>query len=247
MKTYKTEGTRGIFKGLGVTGVRELLGCGLYFATYEALTRRNPGEAPMGTMGLLIAGGLTGTVSWVFTYPLDVIKTRLQVSTTKYCNFFDCARKSIREEGLVCLTRGLTPTLIRAFPTNAVTFTVVTWVFRLSEMHSSHPGGIKSLLQSLLDSITIESDNMMTNHIIDGSLVKETSNNLIKELTDAVTYLDSRTNHGTLKEAEGMTFEENSSNYGQHEVISDNNQLRLRDDKQDLHSEMVEQHNNIQR
>lgn len=37
----------------------------------------------------------------------------------------------IAEEGLGSLTRGLAPTLLRAFPVNAATFAVVTWTIRL--------------------------------------------------------------------------------------------------------------------
>ena len=81
---------------------------------------------------MLLAGGLAGTASWVFTYPLDVVKSRLQADTSgKYSSALDCFRKSINSEGYKCLFRGLNSTIIRAFPTNAATFAVVTWTFRI--------------------------------------------------------------------------------------------------------------------
>lgn len=70
--------------------------CGLYFATYEALTQHSPEEEAVGTAAMLFAGGLTGTISWALTYPLDVIKTRLQADGVKYSGVVDCLRKSIR-------------------------------------------------------------------------------------------------------------------------------------------------------
>ncbi|XP_046738832.1 mitochondrial basic amino acids transporter [Diprion similis] len=128
---YSNEGFRGIFKGLGVTFLREAPGYGIYFLTYEALTRSSS-PAPISTFKMLMAGGLAGTASWIVTYPVDVIKSRLQAELTgRYSGALDCLRQSISAEGYACLFKGLNSTIIRAFPTNAATFTVVTWSFRL--------------------------------------------------------------------------------------------------------------------
>lgn len=73
-------------------------------------------------------------VSWSCIYPIDVIKSRIQldgVTETKYKNSFDCLRKSIKAEGYGCLFRGLSPTLIRAFPVNGCTFVAVTWTLKI--------------------------------------------------------------------------------------------------------------------
>jgi len=73
-------------------------------------------------------------VSWLLPYPVDVLKSRFQVdgiSTTLYKNPYDCLVKSVKNEGLSCLFRGVWPTVIRAVPVNAVIFTVVTWTITL--------------------------------------------------------------------------------------------------------------------
>ena len=126
---HRTEGLRGVFNGLGITVAREIPGFGVYFATYEALTRSNE---QISTAHMLLAGGLAGTASWVVSYPLDVVKSRMQAdSERKYSGAMDCFRKSVASEGYGCMFRGLNSTIIRAFPCNAVTFTVVTWTMRL--------------------------------------------------------------------------------------------------------------------
>lgn len=126
---YRSEGYRGVFKGLGITFLREAPSYGAYFLTYEALTRS---EEPVSTPCMLLAGGLAGTVSWVISYPLDVIKSRIQAETGgRYSGALDCLRKSVKTEGYTCLYRGLNSTILRAFPTNAATFAVVTWTFRI--------------------------------------------------------------------------------------------------------------------
>lgn len=131
---FKTEGFRGVFRGLGITIVREIPAFSSYFITYEYLTR-NENNAPISTSKMLLGGGLAGVVSWTVTYPVDVLKSRLQVDgmtdCRNYTSSMDCLRKSVAAEGYGFLFRGLTPTLVRAFPVNAACFTVVTWTMRL--------------------------------------------------------------------------------------------------------------------
>lgn len=74
-----------------------------------------------------------GVLSWSICYPVDVIKTRIQTAPTLYTSSLDCLKKTIAYGGYSSLFRGLTPTVIRAFPVNAVTFTLVTWTMRLFE------------------------------------------------------------------------------------------------------------------
>lgn len=140
-QVVKTEGLRGVFRGLGTTICREVPGFGIYFFAYEFMTRSaaDDGEPrpPVSTVHMLLAGGFSGTLSWVLTYPIDVIKSRLQVDgiggVCRYNGFRDCLKKSIQTEGYGVMTRGLTSTILRAFPTNAATFTVVTWVIRWTD------------------------------------------------------------------------------------------------------------------
>ncbi|KAM7289091.1 mitochondrial basic amino acids transporter [Ixodes scapularis] len=126
----RAEGCRGVFRGLGSTVLRDAPAFGVYFASYEQLVRRGTG----GPVHLMAAGGLAGVLSWMVSYPCDVVKSRLQVDgmtgPRRYSGFWDCAVKSYRNEGAGVFTRGLNSTLLRAFPTNAAIFTVVTWVFR---------------------------------------------------------------------------------------------------------------------
>jgi solute carrier family 25 (mitochondrial carnitine/acylcarnitine transporter), member 20/29 len=85
----------------------------------------------------LIAGGLAGTFSWLISFPVDVVKSRLQVDgmdgKPKYNGAMDCVRKSVQTEGWKFLTRGLNSTLMRAFPMNAVCFLVVSYVMKYFE------------------------------------------------------------------------------------------------------------------
>lgn len=104
---------------------------GTYFLTYEFLTRR---DGPVSTWTMIFGGGCAGMASWLISYPVDVLKTRVQMdSTMKYNGLIDCYKKSVAKEGYKLLFRGLMPTLVRAFPVNAACFTVVTWSMRIMD------------------------------------------------------------------------------------------------------------------
>uniref|UniRef100_A0A3Q3JH62 Uncharacterized protein n=1 Tax=Monopterus albus TaxID=43700 RepID=A0A3Q3JH62_MONAL len=103
-----------------------------YFLTYDVLTRSLGCEPddPYMIPKLLFAGGMSGIASWLSTYPVDVIKSRLQADgvggVSQYNGIMDCVRQSLQKEGWRAFTRGLTSTLLRAFPVNATTFATVT-------------------------------------------------------------------------------------------------------------------------
>ena len=136
-----TLGVRGLFIGFTATAIRDTPSTGVFFLVYEALCRRwgvresqNQHDVDLVTVAKLnLAGGLAGTLSW-FTYPFDVIKSRLQtqsLTSPEYSGIVDCARKIVHAEGLGVLFRGLTATVIQAFPVSAVMFATYELVIRL--------------------------------------------------------------------------------------------------------------------
>ena len=63
------------FKGVHLTVLRDSIGYGIYFASYKFLQEKynNP----------LINGGIAGTLSWIYSYPIDVVKTKYKLSNNK--------------------------------------------------------------------------------------------------------------------------------------------------------------------
>ncbi|CAN8233354.1 unnamed protein product [Cochlearia groenlandica] len=122
----RTQGLKGIYRGLTITVLRDAPAHGLYFWTYEYIREnlhpgcRKSGEERLRTM--LVAGGLAGVASWVACYPLDVVKTRLQQGHGDYDGIADCFRKSITREGYGILWRGLGTAVARAFVVNGAIF-----------------------------------------------------------------------------------------------------------------------------
>ena len=113
---------KGWFTGTGATVAREIPQCAVYFLTYDSIRRACEKAAGPGceTAGIVLAGGSAGVVQWVATYPLDVIKSRMQAFPPgTYNGFLDCAMKSLRAEGPGVFVRGLEMALLRAFPLHA--------------------------------------------------------------------------------------------------------------------------------
>lgn len=132
-----TDGPLGLGKGFVVTFWRETPAFALYFYTYDYLCLKLARGQPvtdLGPMALCLAGGVSGINAWLVTYPFDVIKSRIQVDGVngllQYSGMMDCFLKSYRAEGWRVFFRGLNSTLVRAFPTNAATFSTVTYILR---------------------------------------------------------------------------------------------------------------------
>ncbi|KAL0481987.1 hypothetical protein AKO1_015058 [Acrasis kona] len=126
---YKTQNgmIRGLFSGFSATLVRELYFNGLYFAVYEKCKRmyrsqHNIERGDESVYMLLMSGGIAGTTAWALSYPTDVIKSVMQADENRHIQ-----RKTMRQYYVDCykrgtLWKGLVPTLLRAYPVNAVTF-----------------------------------------------------------------------------------------------------------------------------
>ncbi|KAJ1372297.1 hypothetical protein KIN20_034418 [Parelaphostrongylus tenuis] len=121
-----------LFRGFLATLLRDCPAFGIYFASYEWMSRRMSKDGRMESLTgpqLLLAGGGAGILSWLFNYPTDVIKTRFQAAN--YENYLHCIQCTYREGGIRAFYIGLGSTLLRAFPSNAATFFTVEWTYRL--------------------------------------------------------------------------------------------------------------------
>lgn len=137
-KILRTEGWQGLYRGFGMTVLRDAPSYGFYFATYEGVREMlSPGCRKHGNesiMTMLTAGGLAGVMSWFSVYPVDVVKSRLQAQGTmnpQYAGALDCLRKSVKDEGYAFLWRGLGTTLTRAYIVNGAIFAAYELALRL--------------------------------------------------------------------------------------------------------------------
>lgn len=93
-------------KGYPITVTRETIALSIYFGTYDYM-KNEINYHP------LISGGVAGALSWLFTYPIDTIKTRVQSNIS--------IKKAIMSKNY---WNGITIALSRAFIVNGVGFYV---------------------------------------------------------------------------------------------------------------------------
>ncbi|XP_042519374.1 mitochondrial arginine transporter BAC1 isoform X1 [Macadamia integrifolia] len=140
VKTIKTEGVKGIFRGGFATLLRESIGNSAFFCTYEysryylrsQLNSISSEHIALPTafsdIGIgIISGGLGGAAFWSTVLPLDVAKTVIQTSPDASRNPFQILSSIYRIAGFRGCYAGLNPTLARAFPANAAA--IVAWEF----------------------------------------------------------------------------------------------------------------------
>ncbi|KAH8903874.1 mitochondrial carrier [Coniochaeta sp. PMI_546] len=146
-QVLRSEGIRGLYFGGTVTAIRDSVGYGFYFWSYE-LSRRWMGRyGGNETADVLLCGGLAGIVTWASIFPLDVIKTRVQtqvlttaaerapllgvndseVKATRL-GAWQVAKETYREGGTRVFFRGLGVCSVRAFVVNAVQWAVYEWI-----------------------------------------------------------------------------------------------------------------------
>ncbi|CAJ2511813.1 Uu.00g074380.m01.CDS01 [Anthostomella pinea] len=84
----KHRGYSGMYTGLNLHLLRDTLGTGIYFATYESskhfLTTFLGKDAHKNPIAVLAAGGLCGIVSWALIYPIDSVKSIYQRNALMY-------------------------------------------------------------------------------------------------------------------------------------------------------------------
>jgi solute carrier family 25 carnitine/acylcarnitine transporter 20/29 len=127
----RNSGWLSLFRGLNATLIREIPSFPAYFVTYEYskiyLQGLLPQDSAMSdTAAILGAGSLAGISGWVFVYPIDVIKTKIQSEPSLiWKDRLSCVqmyRRLLKESGRSVFMRGFGATILRAVPTNAVIF-----------------------------------------------------------------------------------------------------------------------------
>jgi len=139
IKTVRTEGVRGLYKGMGspLTGVPPIYAVvfGAYGASKRAL-QKNEDEI-LSIPKIFVAGCITGVATTVITVPIELIKARLQIQYARpagvpatYNGPVDCAVKIMKSEGVKGLYRGTIATLWRDVPGSGGYFAAYEFVKR---------------------------------------------------------------------------------------------------------------------
>ncbi|KAG2456834.1 ORNT1 protein, partial [Polypterus senegalus] len=124
----QSQGPLGMYQGFSSTLVREVPGYFFFFGGYEfsrtLFTQGGKSKEELGVFPLVVSGGFGGACLWLAVYPIDCVKSRIQVLSMagKQSGFLKTFYSIVKNEGFTALYSGLTPTLIRTFPANGALF-----------------------------------------------------------------------------------------------------------------------------
>ncbi|KAJ1964814.1 hypothetical protein GGI12_001182 [Dipsacomyces acuminosporus] len=130
------KGVFGLYSGLQLHVVRDSSGTAIYFAAYETVKetmRRLNGSETTGPLTHMLAGGICGVVSWLLIFPVDLTKSTMQSQVLKpkdaqlFANSWQCVCNIYKRMGFSGLYRGVSVSLIRAFPLHGLNFVVYEW------------------------------------------------------------------------------------------------------------------------
>ncbi|KAG1661016.1 hypothetical protein FOA52_005331 [Chlamydomonas sp. UWO 241] len=139
----KEEGLVALYKGWLPSVIGVIPYVGLNFAVYESLkasllqSYELRDERDLSVATRLACGAFAGTFGQTVAYPFDVARRRLQVSgwagaqklhasgtgqAVVYKGMVDCFSRTVREEGMRALFKGLAPNYVKVVPSIAIAF-----------------------------------------------------------------------------------------------------------------------------
>ncbi len=122
-KIARGHGLSRIYKGYLPTLGRDGLGYTVYFSYYKKAMEDVPSGKRLSWS--ILHGGTAGLLFWLATYPLDVVKSKMQndsVSRPAIPTMRHAARAIFAQGGLAAFYRGYSVVIVRAFPTNSAGF-----------------------------------------------------------------------------------------------------------------------------
>lgn len=115
----------------------------MYFGGYETTKYVLSGNknTSSGPLTQFLAGGVCGIMCWIVVFPLDLVKTLIQkeilLPNPTYKSAIDCVKDIYKKNGFNGFYRGITVTLMRAFPIHSLNFLVYEQTLVLVR-HLSH-------------------------------------------------------------------------------------------------------------
>jgi solute carrier family 25 phosphate transporter 23/24/25/41 len=131
-------GFRAAYRGLGAGLVGMFPYSAIDIGTFEMLKKSytramaryyniHEEDAQIGNIATAILGASSGALGATIVYPLNVLRTRLQTQGTAmhpptYTGIVDVAKRTLRNEGVRGLYKGLTPNLLKVAPALSITW-----------------------------------------------------------------------------------------------------------------------------
>ncbi|KAI3461682.1 hypothetical protein Pfo_018345 [Paulownia fortunei] len=119
----KSDGPRGLYRGIGAMALGSGPGHAVYFSVYEFCKNSFSGGNPNNSAAHAVSGVCATVASEAVLTPMDMVKQRLQLSSSPYNGLWDCVRRVLREDGIRAFFASYRTTVLMNAPFTAVHFT----------------------------------------------------------------------------------------------------------------------------
>lgn len=128
-KMHRHEGSRALFKGISpaLLGIVPYSAIDLCLFNWSKDSYQTQNGYEPSALVLLACGSFSGLVAQTVTYPLSLVRTRLQAqgmpgTPQLFSGTWDCMRKTFTHEGTSGLFKGIVPNYLKAIPAGAIGF-----------------------------------------------------------------------------------------------------------------------------
>merc|ERR1712002_558535 len=115
VKTIKTDGIQGLYRGFVISAVGIFIYRGMYFGLYDTLKPMLLG-ADAGVGASFILGWAVTITSGLMSYPIDTIRRRMMMTSgaaVKYKNSLGCGAQILKNEGIMSMMKGAGDNILR--------------------------------------------------------------------------------------------------------------------------------------
>lgn len=128
VQIYKKEGFRCFYRGYIPNCLGIIPYAGIDLAVYETVKNswiRNHQDSPVPNIAVLLGcGTVSSTCGQLASYPLALVRTRLQAQTSKTITMGSLFTEIIKTEGVKGLYRGITPNFMKVIPAVSIGYVV---------------------------------------------------------------------------------------------------------------------------
>jgi len=115
VKTLKSDGIQGIYRGFTISAVGIFIYRGMYFGLFDTLSPIIVGKDGNVGISFLLGWAVTVTAG-LMSYPIDTIRRRMMMTSgggVKYKGSVDCAMQIMKTEGFMSMMKGAGANILR--------------------------------------------------------------------------------------------------------------------------------------
>jgi len=116
VKTLKSDGIQGIYRGFTISAVGIFIYRGMYFGMFDTLKPMLIGGKDSSVVASFLLGWAVTVTAGLMSYPIDTIRRRMMMTSgggAKYKGSIDCAMQIMKNEGFMSMMKGAGANILR--------------------------------------------------------------------------------------------------------------------------------------